>query len=339
MATYRDFAEAMRSLSFKDVASRSAGVVCLVGPSEYLLLKARRALIERWEADAAGAAQQHDAERIDGPAFAQIVSQRSLFEPMLLHVIQGAGKRPDFVKMMATITAPSALRNWLAFVHEGPDLPEKLAIELGRFRPFTVPCFAPVMAEVPAFAKALARKFGAQLADDGAAFLVECVGNDLFKLENEIQKLALIFAGAAVPISARDIAPHCGLLREDVVFKLEDHLMAGRFAESQWFVGDLLRRGESPGAILGFIAHHCRKALGVKSLLAQGSNPRTVASTLRLPLGAVSNYTGYVNRTQVPERLVRGLRACQVADIGLKTSRADSDLLIAAVLQAFDSGG
>ena len=331
--TYRDFAEALRGLVFTGASADTGRVIHLYGTSDYLLLKAKNTVMDRWQSlFGAGSALQHNADELTREKLSVALTQKSLFEPAQLHVVRGLDKRADLLEIFG-VTSLSNLKNWIVTSHHGGQIPAKIVTAFDRLGPTVVPCFAPMRHELPGFGKALARRFGLALSEDAATLLVDLVGENLFKLENEVQKLSLIFAdGSNRTIGSADIRMHCGLLREDMVFKLEELLLGGKVAEGQWFVNDLLRRGENAGAILGFIAHHCRKALRVRLLIQGGENPRSVASTLKLPIPVVNNYNNYVTRGSGPIRILRVLRVCHNADIAIKTSRLDESVALSRVL-------
>ena len=155
---------------------------------------------------------------------------------------------------------------------------------------------------------------------------------------DEIMRLALIFApsdgSAAAPIAAAAIAPSLGMLREDFVFELDNLLVARQYGKAQALLTGLLQRGESALALLGILARHCRMAIRVHEAQrgGRGANPRDLATELRLPFNVVKGYTQYVAKSS-PRTFAAVLGICQEADIKLKSSGADEELVLGRVIE------
>ena len=156
-----------------------------------------------------------------------------------------------------------------------------------------------------------------QLDRRGQQLLLEHGGLQLDALANEVQKLALIFGTSK--ITATDIAPHLGLLREDSSFAILDLLLNKQHSRAQLTVEKLLQRGESAIAILGLLAYFLRNLI----LASEGQ--------LKLPPRQVTRYQSLARHYQ-PTACLSLLAHCQQADMLLKTSRLRPELVLGNIL-------
>lgn len=159
----------------------------------------------------------------------------------------------------------------------------------------------------------------------------------MFTVENEIRKLSLIFADCSETLSADQLAPYLDCLKEEHAFKLDQSLISGNIATAQALLHDLLRRGESHLAILGILAHHCRKALQVYYLNKEGKQVREISQAIGLPFNIVKNYIPYARKSS-PQKFKTALFQCQEADIIFKTSRIQSEIILSDVITTLAAG-
>ncbi len=157
---------------------------------------------------------------------------------------------------------------------------------------------------------------------DGQRLLLAHGGLQLATLANEVQKLALIFGTS--DITAADIAPHLGLLREDHSFVIIDLLLNRQYSRAQLVVEDLLRRGASPLALLGVLAYFLR------NVITAGEGQ------LKLSPRQVTRYRSLARICQ-PDTCLELLAFCQQADMALKTSRLRPELILGEILLRLSS--
>ena len=199
--------------------------------------------------------------------------------------------------------------------------------EVTQYQLTPIPCVPPYDNEVPVAISLMSKLIGVPLDNSAATSLQNVLGGDLRLLHNEIRKLALIFPDPKKRLSAQDLAPHLEFLRQDHAFKINDLLLAKGNAQASILAGDLVKRGESPIAIVGILARHIRNALQVKQYRSSGVTPRDIASELRLPLRVVSRYTEY-SKSISKAQLGRALAQCHEADICLKSSKRDPYIVL-----------
>ena len=156
-----------------------------------------------------------------------------------------------------------------------------------------------------------------QLDRGGQQLLLEHGGLQLATLANEVQKLALIFGTSK--ITATDIAPHLGLLREDSSFVIIDLLLSKQYSRAQLAVEKLLQHGDSALAILGVFAYFLRNLI----LANEGQ--------LKLAPRQVTRYQNLARNCSHMTCLAL-LAHCQQADMALKTSRLRPELVLGNIL-------
>jgi DNA polymerase-3 subunit delta len=135
--------------------------------------------------------------------------------------------------------------------------------------------------ELVAWIQTRARSIGLQLSASAARRLGSLVGPNLWVLANEIDKLASWAAGAPVDEEVVDLLTAAS--REENVFSLVDHLVAGRTREAMRELTSLLDSGESPFGVLALLQNRLRQVWTVHELAAAGLPLQTVR--LRSGLG------------------------------------------------------
>ena len=184
----------------------------------------------------------------------------------------------------------------------------------------SIACPTPRPHEYTKHLQQICSRYQLQLERHGQQLLLEHCGMQLEAIANEVQKLALIFGKSK--ITAKDIAPHLGLLREDSSFVIIDLLLGKQYSRAQLAVEKLLQRGESALAILGLLAYFLRNLI----LASEGQ--------LKLAPRQVSRYQSLA-RTCPPTACLNLLATCQQADMDLKTSRARPELVLGNILLLF----
>ncbi len=333
---FRDWQAAAGTIGQGERLTAAKGFVCIYGTSEFLL-NHTVALARRHAADTLGLAVTGlEAPTLNPGTFNNLLGQASLFDPATAYVIRRAEQLKSLGTLLKAVKGKDPTPNLLLFVHKGEGPLAAAKTELERLGAGVVPCFDPYDNEVPLLARQLAKARGINLAGAAAELLLDSTGTDLGRLDNELQKLGLIFAdraGKGVEISAAEVAPHLGMLREDDAFQLDRLLLARQTAKAHALAGSLLRRGDKGLALVGILASHCRNALRCIDLMGRGVSPGELPSALRLPPFIAKNYAQAL-RGADPRRYARGLSRCQEADVFLKTSRLSEDLCLAYVLEA-----
>ena len=301
-------------------------LVVIYGPSIYLRYKAVEALSK--QASAWGyETERLSANNLDESQLDQIFQDMPLFGNQKYFVVENMVPSSRQAKLLGKLLSQHPKRAFLALQLNSSQIGatfEALHAEA------IIPCYPPNTKELPNYIRSLARKFSLQLDSTAAQWLNEHVGNDLWKLENEIKNLALIYPEAE-HLSDRQLQDALGYLKEDHVFELEGLILKKQSGKAINLINQLIHRGESPLAILGIISNHCRKILQIQSLRMKGQPPAQIAKELRLPLFVIQKLMTPLSAARL-KAYRAAIELCQQNDIMLKSTRIGGDLLISHLL-------
>lgn len=147
------------------------------------------------------------------------------------------------------------------------------------------------------YASEQARARGKLLDPAAARFLVEVVGADLGRIEQEIEKLSL-YVGDAESIRPADVDAVCALVAEAVIWDLTSALVKGDRAASLQHLQRLLGEGLDPRQILFTITWKLRSVAAAADAIRHGANDAQAAKA-----GGMRAYEVRVVRTAVNKGL------------------------------------
>lgn len=324
---FRDYENGLRSLLKESLPQ----IVFIYGPSEFLRESARRRLEDEFKKKNIPVVGI-EATTLQTEAFRELWEQTTLFDPKTAYTLKRCEQNKQFSKLLDNVPKKSAISCHFVMVSGVDKLLVGMSKSLARLEAITLPCFEPWPSDMPALVQRMATKKTLALQQDAVCSLIEAVGTDLSKLDNELDKLKLL-GFADRPLTSTDVRPFLGLIREDHVFKLDQHLTDGNFSHAHALCSDLLARGEKGLQILWIFSNHCRKALQAHELRNSGVSARDMGFKLRLPPALAKSYATLVNRTP-PERFQSVLSKCQQADIAFKTSRASEELVLSQLVES-----
>ena len=197
------------------------------------------------------------------------------------------------------------------------DVPERIELE------------ALTGAEAQYIGKVLAQRMGLSIAPPVLAELVEMLGADAFRLENELQKLAL-YAGKGSGITSDDLETLVPEARQSGLFEFSEALGARDRKRALGVLDTMSRAGMYWPMQLTLLASLLRQALAAKELGASGS--RQIATALgaagfRIWPSRAQQLEGVAARFGVGE-LRAALVAVFEADRGLRSSRPDDRIVM-----------
>ena len=332
-ASYRSFCTPWKEIRDGWNASPpKGGLICLWGPDSYLLYRGNRLLRAYWKQSTKEQTRVLEPGDLKGQdPLGTVWQDRDLFASHTLNILFQAEKNKSLARHLKQIPSAKSLENPLVISYQGKSLPAALKAELKRLTALEIPCFPPLGKELPSFIRHLTGEKGLKLQQSASELISESIGDDLFKIENELDKLAVIFSGKEQELSAGDIAPHLGLLRQDHVFRLSSLLCTGKNAAALDLSLDLLQRGESAIALTGILSKHLRTALTVRQSLTRGQT-QDLGRRLRLPYPVVKDYIAYCRKTS-GRHLQDKLAECQQADMILKgLMKMPEDLILSQLI-------
>jgi len=275
-----------------------------------------------------------EGSALDQEKFQTLWQSQGMFEPASSYIIRRADKTKQLGKFLTAISSCDDVQNKILFSFNLPKVPVKIKKDLDRLNAIYIPCFKATTKDIPGFINSLCKKHKLNVSPQGQGFLQHCLGEDLFRIENEILKLSLIFSEHSKTIESDDIALYLGVLREDHAFKLTNLLIDKKFSDAQVLASSLIKKGESAIAIIGILSRHIRNAIRIGDALRSGGQPGNLAGKLRLPNFVIRSYNQYVKGLNLQE-MSSVLAMCQSADLKLKTSKCSyDDLIIGEIIAA-----
>ncbi len=148
--------------------------------------------------------------------------------------------------------------------------------------------------------------------------LVGLVGNNVRRLTNEIEKLAV----AALPdslITFELIASLVPNSREISNFDLTDSLLSKNKTRALQILKKILDDGAEPLMLLGLIASNFRRLFMSKEMMRNGVERREVARIMKLPYSKQEDFLATARRIET-EKLTWIMQRIAKADVAIKTS-------------------
>lgn len=302
--TYADYVATLKEVVAAKTPDEFPRLIVVTGSSPYLLFKTGQAILAAWNKFGVGTAQCVEAAELQQSEFQSLWSQVSLFEPKSLYLLRRAGALRSLPSWLSAIKSFQSLKSNLVL-----DCGEKIAADLSkqinRLQGVTINCVEPHgLVEFVKITQVLCKRAGIELEDNALRLILDSTGYDLGKIENEINKLALQFAGRTAPLARTEISSSIGVLREDDVFELFELLRKKNSFTAHLLAEHFLDRGESAIALTGIFARFAREQ---------------------------------VERGNLKKGLM-GLKACAIADRRLKSSRIDESLILSNVIEAMGEG-
>jgi DNA polymerase-3 subunit delta len=133
----------------------------------------------------------------------------------------------------------------------------------------------------PQFAQQRARARGKELSTADARLLVEVVGEELSRIDNEVDKLSL-YVGEAPAITADAIHEATALLAEAVIWDLTSALASRDPEAALEALHRLQEGGDDPRRLLSMIAWQCRDLLKISARVKAGVSDRQIRNDVRM---------------------------------------------------------
>ncbi|HET6422953.1 MAG TPA: DNA polymerase III subunit delta, partial [Planctomycetaceae bacterium] len=155
------------------------------------------------------------------------------------------------------------------------------------------------------------------LSRDGAALLIELVGEELGMLDQELAKLAT-YVGTKGTITAEAVQGLVGGWKTETTWAMTDGVRDGHLSDALHALGQLLESGEAPLKLLGGIGFVFRKLAYATELSRSQPLPQALKEAGVFPrdISAAENYLRRMGRVKA-ERLLHVLVSI---DAGLKGS-------------------
>lgn len=181
-------------------------------------------------------------------------------------------------------------------------------------------------AELIAWANGKLKELNTQMDDRSLREMIALVGNNVLRLTNEIEKLAI----AALPekiITFEMVESLVPNSRELSNFELTDYLLNKNRVRALQILKKILDDGAEPLMLLGLIANNFHRLFLAKELMKQGVDRSEVAKTLKLPYSRQEEFLATARRAEI-DKLSQNLERIAQTDLNIKTSKATPRLQI-----------
>ena len=277
-----------------------------------------------------------DARDVTEVEFASLWEQQTLFTPKTFYSFQSCEKAPRILDFLTKFLPQHGTSHTFCFSFGNKTIPARIKNSLDKYNGFVIQCSEPYQSELLEYIKQQSIKSKLPLNMDACRLIAESQGSNFFKINNEIQKLALTLASSnqrSSSIKRNDIAHLIHSQRLDSLFEIENLLLQRSYSLGLQHVQQLLKSGEPLLTIISVIANHCRKTLKIKSL-PTSSTPQDIANSTNIPIWMVGKYQAYARK--IPQQTLRQvLERCHVADVNFKSTRISPDILASDTIMGF----
>lgn len=166
------------------------------------------------------------------------------------------------------------------------------------------------------------RKAGTDLSRDAEALLLERSGENLLRLELELDKLSLL--GRRV---GREDVEALHRDPEENIFAFLDAVGERKAPKALGSLQALLKKGEPPLRVLAALANQIRLFWRIRSLLEEGKSPQEISRVIGLHPYRVSKGMQH-SRNFKPHELTRLMDWLVRADLSIKSGKQDADHVI-----------
>ncbi len=185
----------------------------------------------------------------------------------------------------------------------------------------------PTQKKLPQWIENRVKAKGGQIERQATIILANVVSEDLWTLDNEIEKLVM-YVNCQRQITLADVEQLCPYTTDSETFAMANAIGRSDIQKAQNQLHKRLAEGQTPLAILGSIAGQFRGLLEVKSLAVQGLTPAEIAKTK----GWRSEYAAKMRlqeaRNFSQSQLIQIFNILLEADLAVKTGQIDQILLL-----------
>ncbi len=172
----------------------------------------------------------------------------------------------------------------------------------------------------------------AGISKKAADLMARLVGNDLWAMANEVDKLILYTGSRA--IEEADVKAIVSHVQEASIFDMVDAIIESRVIVAQQFLQRLFQQGMTPAQVLVMLARQARIIFQVKEMRSGGRSRADIMSRLGLTSNFVIDKAWEQADKYSPSRIKEVYHKLLDADIAVKTGRYDSPELALDILLA-----
>jgi DNA polymerase-3 subunit delta len=170
------------------------------------------------------------------------------------------------------------------------------------------------------------KQSGGSISPPAVAALVRFVGNDLWTMANEVDKLVLYSAGRR--IEEADIKAVVSYTREERVWEMVDAVLESRGGVAQEALQQLLQQGMAPAYLLASLSSQVRTIFLVREMRASGQSRNEIQSKLGLNSDFQVRKAWEQSQKCSPTRLRELYHRLLDTDVSIKTGRLEGEIAL-----------
>jgi DNA polymerase-3 subunit delta len=178
---------------------------------------------------------------------------------------------------------------------------------------------------------------GNSISPKAAALMVRLVGNDLWTMANEIDKLLLFTGGRQ--IEEADVKAVVSNAQDASIFNMVDAILELRVGAAQELLQQLFRQGMAPAQILVMLSRQVRIIFQVKEMRKQGKSRGEIQSKLGLTQDFVLRKAWEQADGYSPARIRDVYHKLLETDIAIKTGKMDGELALDVLIAELGQRG
>ena len=184
--------------------------------------------------------------------------------------------------------------------------------------------------ELKMWVASLLKREERKITESTIEFLLEQVGTDMAKLQNELEKLVCYTMGRDV-VTVEDIRQVCSEQITGKIFVMVEAMAQGRKKQALELYYDLIALQEKPMGILYMIQRQFHYLLIVKEMKKNRADKGSIASALGVPPFAVQKYMAQADRFQM-EDLKKLVNYSLTLEEDVKSGRLKEQLAVELLL-------
>ena len=184
--------------------------------------------------------------------------------------------------------------------------------------------------ELKLWVASILKKEERKITEATVMFLLEQVGTDMAKLQNELEKLICYTMGRDT-ITVEDIKAVCTEQLTGKIFAMTEAMAQGRKRQALELYYDLIALQEKPLGILFMIQRQFHHLLVVKEMKRERADKNSIASAIGVPTFAVQKYMNQADRFQ-KEEIAKLLEYSLTLEEDVKTGRLKEQLAVELLL-------
>jgi DNA polymerase-3 subunit delta len=184
--------------------------------------------------------------------------------------------------------------------------------------------------DVPAWVRRRAQEVGLSLTQRAVTLLVDLVGNDLWALAGELDKLIAYAVGR--PVDEADVQALVSAARDVTVFPLVDSIVEGRTDQAMRLLRQFIAQGNDHSHVFAMVLRQYRHLVLARELIDQGAPSSDIGQRLHLRSPyALERLMEQAHRYDLP-RLKAAHQRLLATDAAIKRGIYNEDLALELLL-------